>query len=163
MFNLLAVLSLMLVVTTVVLWMRSYQTPRSFMFFSGERFQFSSVNGRCGVLLLSSPTSGSSPMGGSTGMESRFVHRNFVFSNTATDIYPDSHTVLHGHFVYMQYWAVLLVDIAILSFFLWRAFAHHRLRYRLIHGLCSYCGYDLRTTPGRCPECGTVPKAAAVG
>jgi hypothetical protein len=44
------------------------------------------------------------------------------------------------------------------------ASAMGRRRQRRLHrlGLCPACGYDLRASPGRCPECGAVPPVKGV-
>jgi hypothetical protein len=46
------------------------------------------------------------------------------------------------------FWLILLSPLVI---------SRARPYFRQMNGCCFTCGYDLRATPGRCPECGTIP------
>jgi len=62
-----------------------------------------------------------------------------------------------GDFVVIGYIWPLSVPWGILPLlWLWR-FRHWLRDRRREHGLCPACGYDLRATPDRCPECGADP------
>jgi hypothetical protein len=47
-----------------------------------------------------------------------------------------------------------------LTLFGYMQFHKSRRKRLVIMGLCAACGYDLRATPERCPECGNVPEKA---
>jgi hypothetical protein len=51
-------------------------------------------------------------------------------------------------------WFFALVTAILPAIRIFRIFVPRRIANR---GLCEECGYDLRATPDRCPECGTVP------
>lgn len=54
----------------------------------------------------------------------------------------------------VPYWPVALIGIGWPA---WRMIARSRTRHRSVAGHCTICGYDLRATPDRCPECGAIP------
>jgi hypothetical protein len=55
----------------------------------------------------------------------------------------------------VAYWALALATLPVPAAHLWSARRGRRSRLRRQGGLCTSCGYDLRASPGRCPECGT--------
>ena len=64
-----------------------------------------------------------------------------------------------GYHVEVSYWLLLCCGaLPVGAWLMWR----RTLGRRAVNGFCLACGYDLRATPGRCPECGTgvSPQAA---
>ena len=56
----------------------------------------------------------------------------------------------------IAWWFVFLIALLPVPFWIHRYQKNSR---RLQTGHCGRCGYDLRATPQRCPECGAVPEA----
>ena len=68
---------------------------------------------------------------------------------------PSQNSPLGGNRFYMTlmvpHWMLALAAAVLPAFWLRR---HRRHLGRLTRGLCPACGYDLRASPERCPECG---------
>jgi hypothetical protein len=60
----------------------------------------------------------------------------------------------------VPYWALTLAS-AVLPVIGGRRVLRMLVRRRRGPGLCPVCGYDLRATPDRCPECGKITSSAA--
>jgi hypothetical protein len=81
--------------------------------------------------------------------------------NTNPPLVPPAIYVTDG-FTISHKWLVVWTAILPLMWIAGSVGRRQENRWRA--GLCAACGYDLRATPDRCPECGTFPaKALASG
>jgi hypothetical protein len=81
-----------------------------------------------------------------------FQKFGFDYGSYARDSYYGGPT----RFATVPYWAAEALPAALGAGAARRAMT---LRRRRREGMCPSCGYDLRATPDRCPECGRTPTA----
>lgn len=163
-FNVLAALSAMLCVATVVLWVRSYSNTQYIGWASAN--QFCGVLSMGGLVRLEHASYGDGPMGwsyvhyptprGGLWDETRARDRGggalraAGFAWAAIDYNNDGKRMRRA--VYLPHWAVAVLFLAL------PLLRIPIRRSRRPAGSCVTCGYDLRATPDRCPECGTKVK-----
>jgi hypothetical protein len=57
---------------------------------------------------------------------------------------------------FFSYWLLILIFAIAPGIWLFKRIRRSRIK----PGHCAKCGYDLRATPYRCPECGALPAKA---
>jgi hypothetical protein len=150
-FTLLAAFSLLLCMATVVLWVRSYRNE-------GDSFTISQR-----------------PHGREISTDEGSVVLRADYPWSEVDALSDSGKSYDDRWLgfrlvggwswngFTRWWIAPLwsfVTVFALLPLVWVGTFILRRRRRKAPGACSACGYDLRATPDRCPECGAVPIGA---
>jgi hypothetical protein len=140
-FTILSALSLLLCLATAVLWVRC-----------NERFYTSHV---------------SSLTNGPARWEIVYIRDSFVVRKSLKLFKPPPTTLPKGAvwagisqatvYAQLSYWELLAFFAVLPAFWVVRYMRDRRKLMRSNRGACPSCDYDLRATPDRCPECGTIP------
>jgi hypothetical protein len=137
--------SLVLFVLTIVLWVRSYRPVAS----ERELDSLYVSRGRPAVWLVSAD--GRLAVAYQRGDHFTAPLRPFNVLGVQLGGYAGPAALRWN--LYLPYWALVTLSLAVP---LCRHLARRHARRRQSAGLCPLCGYDLRATPERCPECGTM-------
>jgi hypothetical protein len=170
-FTLLSTLSLLLFLTTAALWLRSYWSQEKLTWVTQNGYRsIWTAHGSLELGFFQSQNSykptetyaprysrdrADPPINGLIFLEfdppvtfNDWQHAGFAL-----------HQVHNGsrlHVIaFAPFWSLALLTLLLpLAWAITRLRNHHREQ----SGLCPTCGYDLRATPTRCPECGTIPQ-----
>jgi hypothetical protein len=129
----------------MILWIRSYFVVNAFVT-ADELTTLMCTEGRIYVTHRSSPLVTALPVAKVTDL--RLMDYGFVRVATEFGEYDWSFAV--------PCWIVLPATMVLPAFWSIAFYRRRRERRRVELGLCLGCGYDLRATPDRCPECGQV-------
>jgi hypothetical protein len=170
-FNLISALSLLLSVAAVVGWARScWRADEVYVLAEGRGYYLESGHGALmyfsartqaprrpraewGYLSHADPAARREDMDAIEGRVAARLGNGFRVAGLAFrggGLFDKDATVL-----IVPWWLLTLLPAA--PAMLWL----HRRRRKGQAGTCVHCGYDLRATPSRCPECGTAVALAA--
>jgi hypothetical protein len=143
--NGLTALLLVVSVVTMALWVRSYFTPDYWAFI----FSTHASRGSGWLVHWNGITSIRGELGFDLSSTLEVVPRLALYHSSSFGNL-NSGRIPHISIVLIAAWMPLKRGLSFVR--------QVRARHRIKSGHCIGCGYDLRVTPDRCPECGTVPE-----
>ena len=92
------------------------------------------------------------------------TYGGFGYARVASVYAAGRFTIANPHWaIVVPYWAVVALFVLPPSVWILVFRRARKAAWRLRHVRCMYCGYDLRASAGRCPECGKTPAAVSLG